>query len=275
MRFFGVDLAWREGTAKKAANETGVAALDESGKLVHAGWTVGFDETAIWIEKLASDDTLLFIDAPLVVNNASGQRVCERQVGQCYGRWQVSANSTNTGTKDLGGVRLRASLEEAGWRYDDGLLGPPIAGRSISECYPYTTLVGAEEFAFRPRPPYKRKPKGLTMAQFWPKRLEAWDSIVARLAALADADPPLDIRSHPATRALEQTPAAGKGLAYKRAEDLLDAVVCAWTAALWWRHGPANCVPLGAPSAPGGDESLVATIIAPVSAERGSDLQPP
>ena len=275
MRFLGVDLAWGEDRAEKAANRSGVVALDLHGQVLNAGWTTGLAETADWVNAWGTDPSLAFVDAPLVVTNPSGQRDCEREVGRRFGGSLVSANSTNLGSPRKAGVHLRERLGADGWRYDDGLLGPPIAGRSISECYPYTTLVGAEEFAFRPRPPYKRKPKGLTMAQFWPKRLEAWDSIVARLAALADADPPLDIRSHPATRALEQTPAAGKGLAYKRAEDLLDAVICAWTAALWWRHGPANCVPLGAPSAPGGDESLVATIIAPVSAERGSDLQPP
>jgi predicted RNase H-like nuclease len=31
--------------------------------------------------RLASDDTLLFVDAPLIVDNASGQRLSERQVG--------------------------------------------------------------------------------------------------------------------------------------------------------------------------------------------------
>ena len=46
MRFLGVDLAWGEGSPTKLANDTGVAALDESGTLLDAGWTIGVDETA-------------------------------------------------------------------------------------------------------------------------------------------------------------------------------------------------------------------------------------
>jgi len=105
------------------------------------------------------------------------------------------------------------------------------------------------------------------MAKFWPQRLRAWDDIVGRLAALADGDPPLDIDSHEATRALRDTPGIGGAQAYKKAEDLLDAAICAWTAALWHRH-EAKCAVLGAPG-PGAAVPIrpVATIIVPISAE--------
>lgn len=39
VRVLGVDLAWGEGNATKAANETGVAALDGNGDILNAGWT--------------------------------------------------------------------------------------------------------------------------------------------------------------------------------------------------------------------------------------------
>ena len=48
MRFLGVDLAWGEATASKSANDTGVAALDESCILIDAGWAAGLDETETW-----------------------------------------------------------------------------------------------------------------------------------------------------------------------------------------------------------------------------------
>jgi predicted RNase H-like nuclease len=47
--------------------------------------------------------------------------------------------------------------------------------------------------------------------------------------------------------------------AYKHREDLIDAVLCAWTAALWHRHGTAQCQVLGDPSA----RPNAAAIIAP------------
>ncbi len=175
MRFLGVDLAWGEGSTQKAANRSGVAALDEHGRILDAGWTTGIVETAEWMDEWGSQDALAFVDAPLVVTNNAGQRDCEREVGRRFGRYLVSANTTNLASPRQAGVHLRQRLTTAGWRYDDGRSGPLTAGRSLSECYPYTTLVGAEEFAFRPhRPPYKRKPKGMSMAEFWPERLRAW-----------------------------------------------------------------------------------------------------
>jgi predicted RNase H-like nuclease len=90
MRFLGIDLAWAEGSDARPARDSGVVALDQSGKVVDAGWTNGLGQTQAWIAEFGQADTLLFVDAPLVVDNPSGQRLCERRVGRCYGRWKVS-----------------------------------------------------------------------------------------------------------------------------------------------------------------------------------------
>ncbi len=140
-------------------NETGAVAIEPDVSIAAAGWTVGVEATAAWIDEHAGARATVFIDAPLLVLNSKKQRLCEKQVGQRYGRWKVSANSTNKDSSRLAGVRLRAMLETMGWRYDDGTTGPPSAGRTISECYPYTALVGAHELGYSDeRPRYKRKP---------------------------------------------------------------------------------------------------------------------
>lgn len=152
--YLGIDLAWRASSASQAANESGVVALRGGGQIADAGWTVRLAQTLAWIERVATADTLLLIDAPLVVNNEWGQRTAEKQVGQRYGRWHVSANSTNRHSPRLAGVTLREELEQRGWRYDDGRDGPPKRGRTVCECYPYVTLVGAHELGYeeeRPR----------------------------------------------------------------------------------------------------------------------------
>src|SRR5436305_1815613 len=78
---------------------------------------------------------------------------------------------------------------------------PARWGRTISECYPYTTLVGTTELGYElERPRYKRKPKRMPAAEWNPLRCAACDDLVLRLATLATADPPLDVRSHPQTR---------------------------------------------------------------------------
>ena len=71
MEFIGVDLAWDEGSDKKAANESGVVMLDATGRVVDAGWTRGVEETVAWVERNARDDALLFVDAALCAWTAS------------------------------------------------------------------------------------------------------------------------------------------------------------------------------------------------------------
>lgn len=254
MIFLGVDAAWG------GINETGVVALDATGVVLDAGWAIGLSRTVAWISEHTEADTLVFIDAPLIVTNKSGQRRCEKHVGQRYGRWKVSANSTNLSSPRLGGVALRKALEEGGFRYDDGIDGPAESGRAVSECFPYTTIVGYEPFGYDERPQYKRAPKGMDAAEFRPKRARACDGLIGRVAGLSHADPPLDLRSHGATRRLLQEPSPIDRRSYKHREDLLDAALCAWTASLWHRHGFAACQVLG-------DEPGVvrpaATIVAP------------
>jgi predicted RNase H-like nuclease len=267
-RFIGVDLAWAESRNGRQANETGIAVLDPVGRILDAGWTRTLSDTIDRIQAAAGrDPALLFVDAPLVVDNPRGQRACETQVGQRYGRWHVSANSTNLSSPRLAGVTLRTRLQAAGWAYDDGRTGPPTTGQVMSECYPYTTLVGAHELDYdRERPGYKRKPAALTMAGWRPRRAATCDDLTNRLAALHRADPPLQLLSHPATRQLVRQPSPLDDAAYKHREDLIDALLCAWTAALWHRHGLTRCQVL-APTATT-TTAPVASIIAPARPEQ-------
>jgi len=278
IRYLGVDLAWREDQPGRPANETGVAAIDPAGEILDAGWTRGVEPTLAWADAAAGDDgALMFVDAPLVVTNEAGQRPCETEVGQCYGRWKVSANPVNTRSPRLAGVRFLALAEASGWRYSDGCDGPPAGGRFLSECYPYTTLVGAAELGYdRERPRYKRQPPRLPAARWRVERAANCDTLIGRLARLATADPPLRLDSHPVTRRLAAEPSPLAGVAYKHREDLIDALLCAWTASLWARHGPGRCQVLGPPPQDGGGRA--ATIVAPARPEQrreSRDVRPP
>jgi predicted RNase H-like nuclease len=268
--FIGVDLAWAEGSVAKVANESGLVCIDGTGRVIDAGWTVGVAETVKRIHTLTAEasQAVVFVDAPLVVTNQSGQRLCERQVGQRYGLWFVSANSTNLSTKRLAGVALLAQLESLGWTYDSGHAGRPGAARVVSECYPWTTIVGAAELGYSPapnRPAYKRRPRGMSVAEFRPLRAADCDELLRRMATLVDADPPLDLLSHPETRELLTSKSPIEEHPYKHREDLLDAALCAWTASLWTKWGTERCQVLGDQQVAG---SKVATIIAPARPEQ-------
>jgi predicted RNase H-like nuclease len=266
-RFLGVDLAWREGRDNLPANETGVAVLDPAGRILDAGWTRGVPDTLDWANAAAGGhDAVMFVDASLVVRNPAGQRRCETQVGQRYGAWRVSAHSTNLRSPRLAGVRLLSLAEQAGWRYSDGRAGPPASGRVISESFPHCTLVGAAELGYdRERPRYKRPPRRLPVAQWRPLRAATCDELIRRIGRLATADPPLRLDSHPVTRQLAAEPSPLGDAAYKHREDLIDALLCAWTAALWVRHGLHRCQVLGLrdDAAAGTAAAPAATIIVP------------
>jgi len=267
-RLLGIDLAWREGSPDLVANETGIAVIDAEGQVLDAGWTRGVEETIAWADGAADPgDALMFVDAPLVVRNETGQRFCETQVGQRYGRWKVSANTTNLHSPRLAGVRFLSAAERSGWKYADGSSGPPSGGRFISETYPYTTLVGAAELGYdAKRPRYKRKPPRVPVAAWRAGRARNCDVLISRLGQLADADPPLVLQSHPVTKELAEKPSPVTDVAYKHREDLIDALLCAWTASLWARHGLGRCQVLGLPANPG--HEFAATIIAAARPEQ-------
>jgi predicted RNase H-like nuclease len=267
-RFLGVDLAWREASGDLPANETGVAAIDRSGHVLDAGWTRGVEHTLSWADTAAGDgDAIMFVDAPLLVTNDTGQRLCETQVGQRYGHWKVSANTTNIHSPRRAGVALRRLAELSGWRYSDGRSGPPVGGRVIYETYPYATLVGAAELGYDvERPRYKRQPRHVPVAQWRTERAANCDMLIERLIKLADADPPLRLDSHPVTRDLADQPSPLSDPAYKHREDLIDAVLCSWTGSLWARHGFDRCQVLGLPADPA--DGPAATIIVPARPEQ-------
>jgi len=90
------------------------------------------------------------------------------------------------------------------------------------------------------------------------------DDLVRRLVSLRTADPPLHLTSHPVTAKLADEASPVDDRHYKHREDLIDAVLCAWTGLLWLAHGPKRCQVLGI----GDQRTPVATIIAPARSEQ-------
>ncbi|TPW70752.1 DUF429 domain-containing protein [Schumannella sp. 10F1B-5-1] len=262
-RFFGVDLAWRDSTPDRPANETGLAVIDETGAVLQAGWERGVDAVARWLIASVGPGDVIAIDAPLVVTNALGMRQAERQVASGYGRWQVAANAMNLASPLQGGVALRRLLEAAGVVYVDGSAPPPPDRAVMFECYPYTTIVGMEELGYdEQRPRYKRLDRSLSATEARVVRASAADQLLERMDGLASADPPLRMRTHPVATALLDEPSPLVDAPYKHREDALDALLCAWTAAIWHRHGTARVQVLGADAEPD-EQGRRPTIVAP------------
>ena len=165
-------------------------------------------------------------------------------------------------------MEILGSLAARGWTYHDGTGGPPVGpGRFVSKCYPYTMIVGAPELGYdEERPRYKRKPKRMSMAEFRPLRNAECDELIRRMALLRDADPPMELLTHSETRRLVVEKSPERPKEYKHREDLLDAALCARTAALWTRWGESRCQVLGLDETPTNHQR--ATIIAPARPEQ-------
>src|SRR5215216_5257850 len=71
MIFIGVDAAWG-GQRDRPCRSRPV------GQICDAAWAIGVSDVAAWICEHADQQTLVFIDAPLVVRNLTGQRLCEK-----------------------------------------------------------------------------------------------------------------------------------------------------------------------------------------------------
>ena len=132
MHFVGIDLAWGE------RKPTGLAVLDEGGRLVHVETVRTDDEIVAALAPYDEADCLVAIDAPLVVTNPTGNRPAEAALNRDFARFDAGAHPSNTGKPEFSdgtrGARLSARL---------GLDMNPQSGRArrAIEVYPHPATV--------------------------------------------------------------------------------------------------------------------------------------
>ena len=206
MHFVGIDLAWGE------RQRTGLAVLDDAGRLVHLS-SVHTDEEIR--DALAPYDgpVLAGIDAPLIVTNPTGSRIAEQELNRDFRSFEAGAHPSNTGKPEFAngtrGARLCRLLR---------LDMDPRSGRErrALEVYPHPATVVL--FGLRKTLKYKDK-RGRTL-----------DTMRAELLLLMTH---LE-RIVPMNRAWQALRADVEGATRKselgRAEDQVDAVVCAYVA---------------------------------------------
>ena len=92
--FIGVYLAWRTGK-----NPSGIAVAQgncEGAELIcHHANRYSLVEISDIILSLCTDNTVIAVDAPLIINNQTGRRPCETQISEKYGNRHASTHSSN------------------------------------------------------------------------------------------------------------------------------------------------------------------------------------
>jgi predicted RNase H-like nuclease len=137
--FIGIDLAW-----KSDRNPTGLAVLtgDRSGASLNQVETLHPEVSVLdFIRHTSTENTVVAIDAPLIITNETGQRRCETEVGRRYGAREASCHTSNlTLYKDASSVALTAQLVAGGFSHVN-LTKQRHSGRLIAEVYPHAAMV--------------------------------------------------------------------------------------------------------------------------------------
>ncbi len=223
-RFLGLDLAWSE------KNPSGLAALDRGGRLLAlCSDRRGDDEIVTWVRRWLGDRGAIAIDMPTIVRNESGSRSCERALRVDFRAHDAGPYPANTGLplfNDGGRAhRLLADLEKDGVVHDCSV-GPSDPRTVAFEVFPHPAMI--ELFRLERIIAYKKKQRS------WERVLAEWTRYRALLGSLAEADPPLAIGPD------FDLPATVDKHRYKRRDDELDAILCAYVASFVWRHGTAS-----------------------------------
>ena len=220
--FLGLDLAWSPG------NPSGAAAIGIEGRLVSpARGDLGSDaEILRWVRDHLDDTMTIAIDMPTIVPNQTGQRPCEAEVAADFRAAHAGPHPANRSNPYFanGGraAALLSALAEDGFR-ERLDTGPREAGRIAFECFPHPSLVRLFEL---PRI-FKYKKKA---GREWPDVLAEWSRYRAMLDRLATAVPPLVLTE-------SDVPYAVGPRGYKRWDDTLDAITCAYVASYVWNWG--------------------------------------
>jgi len=229
MFFGGVDLAWA------GRNPTGLAVIDPDGNLVSVGAVRDDDEILAELRPYVRSDCLVAFDAPLVVTNSTGQRPAETALNRDFRRFEAGAHPANTGKPEFADVPRAARLAQA-----LGLDMDPrsSAARRAIEVYPHPATVVLFRLARTLK--YKAKP-GRSLDRLKSELLLLMDGV----EELARTAVPLRVAGNDAWVELRrQVVAAQRKCDLRRAEDPVDAVVCAYVA-LYAQRCPASVTVYG------------------------------
>ncbi|MFH1774858.1 MAG: DUF429 domain-containing protein [Methanobacteriota archaeon] len=217
MNFIGVDLAWKVEPNLKTA----LVVVDENCLPVATDYVYTDEEILEFIKRHCSNGCIIGIDAPLIVRNRHGRRECERLL-QKYGVPSYPANREWL-NRAFGGVRgeiLAGKLKKLGIELKARLRLKTFT-KAVMEVYPYSAL----KFLLREIPKYKKGGKK--------ERLKGISELRKTLQKVQSS-------------LIAGELANEKNL--KRAADLLDAAIAAYTVLLYWKHGEERCEVIGSES---------------------------
>jgi predicted RNase H-like nuclease len=209
MYFVGLDLAWGE---KK---QTGVAAIDAGGRLLHVG--IALDDASIIdaVTPFTGEDCLVGIDAPLIVNNPTGYRPAETAYNKDFGKFDAGAYPANTTNPLFNPPRAAVLANTLGLDMEPA----SSSTRRAIEVYPHPATVVL--FGLEKTLKYKKGAFG--------DRQRELLKLMTLIEGLDDETPRLRAnRSVAWVELRRRVEAASKPAQLDRDEDPIDALLCAY-----------------------------------------------
>ena len=240
MRIIGIDLAWGE------RNPDGLALIEVTFEgeaiLSWTGSAMGDGALTAWLEEIAgAESALLALDGPIICENPTGARPVDREAHRRFGRAHAGCYPANL-TRCPRPNRLRQRLEALGYRTDFRLQEPRQASdetgeplRRLIEVYPHPATLALFDLDHIIR--YK---KGSAVDRG--RELRRCQRLLGK--TLSRMNPPVRI-GEMVHRIFAEDPATLRGVARKRHEDTLDAIVCALVGWIHWSHGGQRSKVLG------------------------------
>lgn len=230
--FIGVDLAWQSNK-----NHSGGAVLrgDQLGLTLHAlsSGLKSLGDVEEFIRIHTGVDTVVAVDAPLIIENENGQRPCETEVSRRFGAAHAGAHTSNLRLyPNPLSVRLARDLESQGFAHCPEPYKRRTHGKWFFEVYPHPAHVVLFE---RTRIIKYKKGRVATRRNGLAEFRQSLETLKT---------PPLnenaELRDFVNT-SLENL----RGQALKQYEDILDAIFCAYLAAYFWVWGHTRCEMIG------------------------------
>ena len=215
MYFVGLDLAWGE------KNQSGIAAVDSDGRLLHVGAAQDDEEIKAAIAPYVEGDCIVAIDAPLIVPNSTGSRRCEKELGHDFAVFDAGprpAFSDKPEFKNPRGARLANAL-------DLDMDPTSSSGRRAIEVFPHpatVVLFGLKKSLKYKRGPFEDRHRELVKLM---THVEELDKATPRLRAN---------RSINWVELRRRVDAANRPGELDRDEDPVEAVICAYVALYWY-----------------------------------------
>lgn len=213
MLFLGIDFGWQGKPSGLASAEWANEGLELRTMLRRTGLA----EVLTWVDEQAgSGPAMIGIDAPIVIPNQTGMRMVDRLMHREFGRYHAGCYPANLGLPSAERtLALSRALEQRGFRHAADIASR-VSGRYQIEVHPHAACVQLFDL---------------------PRILKYKKGRVAERRAELLRYRRLLLTKLPLFRSLNLPDLPDSGAALKEVEDQMDAVLCAYIAAVWWLWG--------------------------------------